>query len=165
MGELARIVIMGITLLSIQAVVKAAMNHTSKESDGTEQCFVVKPPSSLNPLYIFADVVGLVTLIAFTISALNNNPTVTTGHFVVSLTVIVLGLLMQLWINRFSIVVNGENLTINRLFKKQITIKVTEIDKILTDRKGQVRVYRLGRKLVTVSPLCDNYELFIKFIK
>ena len=61
---------------------------------------------------------------------LQNNPTVTNGHLWMCLGVMAIGLLGIIRASKWKIAVNGNQMEIQRLFRKSIVLQISEIERV-----------------------------------
>lgn len=165
MDDLIRGIILTVVLAIFSAVIEVNYRSTVKFFViGDDDEFVVKLPSSVNWIYKACYVLGIIMMIAFGVSAVMGNPTVTLGHFVVAGIVIAIGAWFHMMCRKSCVIVKKNGLlAIHRLFRKPYEIDISRI-KYRIGKKGQIFVYCDGKRLKSVSLLSDNYNKLLKVL-
>ena len=68
---------------------------------------------------------------------------------------------VMIFASKWHIVVNNDIFTVYRLFGKPVTMHFQDIDSVAEGPKGQIEIYKGGRKIVTIDLLSDNYDQFL----
>ncbi len=71
--------------------------------------------------------------------------------------VMAIGLLGIIRASKWKIAVNGNQMEIQRLFRKSIVLQISEIERVEIGKKNQLLLYASGKKLITIDFLTENY--------
>lgn len=156
-----------VAMCVIYLVIGSLYNRKNIAGDAgqSEVCYVVKMPEALKYVYLGLFLLGVCMFGIFTFQKIQKNPTVTDGHLWMSLGVMAIGLLVVVWVNRWKVAVNGDQMEIQRLFRKNVILQVNEIERVEIGKKNRMTLYKGGKKLITVDYLADNYEWLEKTLK
>lgn len=167
MEELIRFVVYAITMCVIYMVIGFLYNRKNITGNAgqSEMCYVVKMPGALKYVYLGLFLLGVCMFCIFTFQKIKKNPTVTDGHLWMSLGVMAIGLLVVVWASKWKVAVNGDQMEIQRLFRKDVILQVEEIERVEIGKKNQMILYKDGKKLITIDHLTDNYEYLEKTLK
>nr|WP_278360730.1 DUF6560 family protein [[Ruminococcus] torques] len=72
--------------------------------------------------------------------------------------VMAIGLLGIIRASKWKIAVNGNQMEIQRLFRKSIVLQISEIERVEIGKKNQLLLYASGKKLITIDFLTGDYE-------
>lgn len=145
-------------------ILSALINHLDKRGikslgkDGTN--YVVRIPAMLKYVYFSLFAMGVLLFFVFLFFKSKGNPSITNGNFITALVICAIGLTVMAFASKWHIVVNDDKFTIYRLFGKKEIIFFSDLDNAVEGSKGQIEVYKKGKKIVTVDLLCENYDLF-----
>ena len=148
MGEIIKFLIYAISMCAIELVINSLYNRKSITDNAgrNEFHYVLKIPGALK-------------------YKLQNNPTVTNGHLWMCLGVMAIGLLGIIRASKWKIAVNGNQMEIQRLFRKSIVLQISEIERVEIGKKNQLLLYASGKKLITIDFLTENYEYLEETLK
>lgn len=79
--------------------------------------------------------------------------------------VMAIGLLGIIRASKWKIAVNGNQMEIQRLFRKSIVLQISEIERVEIGKKNQLLLYASGKKLITIDFLTENYEYLEETLK
>ena len=162
-GKIVRLIVYGITLCILYGILNYLNNRGTVKLRGEREAhYIVKIPDVLKYISLFLFALGIIMFITFLISKLRGNPTATNGHLWLSLVVAAIGILIMILVAQWKVIVNGNQMEIYRLFHRKEAVRITEIDKVEIGKKGQMILYRDGKKLVTIDGLADNYDTLRK---
>lgn len=167
MGTVIKFLIYALMMNVIYFLINSLYNrkNITSDSDKNESCYIVKMPKALKYVYTALFGMGLFLFCLFFIFKILENPTVTNGHLWMCLGIMAIGLLVVFWASKWKIAVNGNQIEIQRLLRKNIIMQIDEIEHVKIEKKNQITLYRNGKKLITIDCLADNSELFIKSLK
>lgn len=167
MGQLIKFIVYAIAMCVIYIVVGSLYNRKNITGNAgqSEMCYVVKMPGTLKYVYLGLFLLGVCMFCIFTFQKIQKNPTVTDGHLWMSLGVMAIGLLVVVWVSKWKVAVNGDQMEIQRLFRKNMILQVNEIERVEFGKKNQMILYRGGKKLIRIDYLTDNYEYLEKTLK
>ena len=158
MGEIIKFLIYAISMCAIELVINSLYNRKSITDNAgrNEFHYVLKIPGALKYTCMFC---------IFFVFKLQNNPTVTNGHLWMCLGVMAIGLLGIIRASKWKIAVNGNQMEIQRLFRKSIVLQISEIERVEIGKKNQLLLYASGKKLITIDFLTENYEYLEETLK
>ncbi len=136
-----------LTYLSKQATIDVE-NETS---------FVVKFPKILDLAGKLCVFIGTIVEIIFLYKNFKHDSDITKGHFWLGACFIVGGLFLAVACARWSVVVDGNMITCNRIFKSSTTINLEDLDDVILTG-GTVKLTSGGKTLTSVDKDCDNYD-------
>lgn len=167
MGKLIKFIVYAIAMCAIYIVVGSLYNRKNITGNAgqSEMCYVVKMPGTLKYVYLGLFLLGVCMFCIFTFQKIQKNPTVTDGHLWMSLGVMAIGLLVVVWASKWKVAVNGNQMEIQRLFRKDVILQIDEIERAEIGEKNQMILYRGGNKLITIDYLADNYDCLEKTLK
>lgn len=156
MGTMIKFLIYAIAMNVIYFAINSLYNRKNilSGSDQNGSCYIVKMPKALKYVYT-----------AFFTFKILENSTVTKGHLWMCLGIMAIGLLVVFWASRWKIAVNGDQMEIQRLLRKNIIIQIDEIEHVKIGKKNQMVLYRNGKMLITIDYLSDNFELLEQSLK
>lgn len=144
-------------------IISITVNHLDqrgiKSVSGDNTSYVVRIPAMLKYVYFAMFAMGMLLFFIFLFFRIRGNKSITTGNFVTALVICAVGLLVMIFAAKWHIVVCGDSLTIYHLFGKTETVRFADLDRAVEGSKGQIEIYRGGKKIITVDLLCDNYDL------
>ena len=77
-----------------------------------------------------------------------------------------IGLYGVVWASIWGVKVNDSQLEIHRIFHIKKVLSITDIEKVIIDKKDAMILYdRLGRKLIKIGALSDNYDYLLDSLK
>ncbi len=153
MGEIIKFLIYAISMCAIELVINSLYNRKSiTDNAGRNECMAFF-------------ILGLCMFCIFFVFKLQNNPTVTNGHLWMCLGVMAIGLLGIIRASKWKIAVNGNQMEIQRLFRKSIVLQISEIERVEIGKKNQLLLYASGKKLITIDFLTENYEYLEETLK
>lgn len=160
MGTVIKFLIYAITMCVIYLVISSLYNKKNIADDAGRNgfCYVVKMPKALKYTYMALFLLGLFLFCVFFVFKILENPTVTNGHLWMCLGIMAIGLLGVFWASKWKIAVNGNRMEIQRLFRKNVILQISEIERVEIGKKNQMLLYSNGKKLITIDCLTDNYE-------
>ena len=131
MGEIIKFLIYAISMCAIELVINSLYNRKSITDNAgrNEFHYVLKIPGALKYTCMAFFILGLCMFCIFFVFKLQNNPTVTNGHLWMCLGVMAIGLLGIIRASKWKIAVNGNQMEIQRLFRKSIVLQISEIER------------------------------------
>lgn len=167
MGTMIKFLIYAIAMNVIYFAINSLYNRKNilSGSDQNGSCYIVKMPKALKYVYTAFFCLGLFMFCVFFTFKILENPTVTKGHLWMCLGIMAIGLLGVFWASRWKIAVNGDQMEIQRLLRKNIIIQIDEIERVKIGKKNQMVLYRNGKMLITIDYLSDNFELLEQSLK
>lgn len=167
MGEIIKFLIYAISMCAIELVINSLYNRKSITDNAGQNEFhyVLKIPGALKYTCMAFFILGLCMFCIFFVFKLQNNPTVTNGHLWMCLGVMAIGLLGIIRASKWKIAVNGNQMEIQRLFRKSIVLQISEIERVEIGKKNQLLLYASGKKLITIDFLTENYEYLEETLK
>ena len=132
MGEIIKFLIYAISMCAIELVINSLYNRKSITDNAgrNEFHYVLKIPGALKYTCMAFFILGLCMFCIFFVFKLQNNPTVTNGHLWMCLGVMAIGLLGIIRASKWKIAVNGNQMEIQRLFRKSIVLQISEIERV-----------------------------------
>ena len=77
-----------------------------------------------------------------------------------------IGLYGVIWASIWGVKVNDSQLEIHRIFHTKKVLCITDIGQVVIDKKDAMILYdRLGRKLIKIDALSDNYDYLLDSLK
>lgn len=165
MKDLARPIAMMISFTVIYLVLNHLNNRDDAKPPDEEGKYTVCIPSALSWVYLALFGLGVILFAVFLFSYAAHAANVTPGHLYMSVSIMGIGVLIMSWAHYWRIVVDKDQISVHRLFRRTKTFPVSELTKAVAGKKGELILYRNGKKLVTVDFLCDNYSWFRKYLE
>ncbi|MCD7715111.1 MAG: hypothetical protein LUI39_01480 [Lachnospiraceae bacterium] len=128
--------------------------------------YIIRIPSVLPATYSIMFWMGLALFVMFGFFYLIGTGGVTIGHFIFALVCSGIGLLVVIWSSHWRITVDGDTITIHRLFRKEQSLRIEDINATRQEKETKMGasariVLRHGsKKLISVSSTCENYSPF-----
>lgn len=147
-------------VMSIVYIIINNMNNKKQlvETGSEEQkMYIVKAPSILKGMFGAWFCMGLIMFCVFLVLKLKNNPTATMGHLVFAMVICSIGVVGMILSTTWRIEVSGDKMLIHRLFRSQIEVQMSEIERIEIGKKDEMRLYANGKKITTIDPFSINY--------
>lgn len=123
--------------------------------------YTVRIPAMLKRVYFVLFMMGVLLFFIFLFFWIAGNPSITKGNFITALVICAIGMFVMMFASKWHIVVNNDIFTVYRLFGKPVTMHFQDIDSVAEGPKGQIEIYKGGRKIVTIDLLSDNYDQFL----
>ena len=146
--------------MSIAYVIINNMNNREQLAEterDKQKIYIVKAPGILKGMFFFWFCLGLIMFSVFLFFRLKNNPTVTNGHLGIAMFACGVGVVGMILSTTWRIEVSGDKMLIHRLFRSQIEIQMSEIERVEIGKKNEMRLYADGKKITTVDPFSINY--------
>lgn len=156
---MVRLFIYAVAMMIINIMINYLDQRGTKSVSGDNTNYVVRIPAMLKHIYFALFAMGMLLFSVFLFFKIKGNESITTGNFVTALVTCTIGLLVMTFAAKWHIVVKGDKITIYRLFGKAQTIRFADIDRAVEGSKGQIKIYKEGKRVITVDLLCDNYDL------
>ena len=145
-------------MIAIFFLIKKYDRTYIKSPDDTADHYIVLMPSILKKVYMMIFVIGMILYGSFLVLYIKNVSGITKGHLRFALTFAALGIAVVFLASRWKVEVIESKMKIRPLFKKTITIDISEIERVRIGRKAEIAIYHSGRKIITVDALCINYD-------
>lgn len=127
------------------------------ETNGQEEIFIVKFPLILEWSARLSVYFGITLGGIFLYKIIKSDSKITFAHFMIGLFFIVIGIMLELVYAKWSIVVDGEALKCNRVFRKSVCVNVNELDKVVMT--GNIIKLTTGENIITyVDKEVDNFD-------
>lgn len=124
----------------------------------TEDRYVIMVPAILKQVYMLVFAAGMMLYGIFSILYLKKLGGVTEGHLVLGAVLASIGIATTFLASKWKVEVSGEKLKVSPLFRRTVSVNISEIERAKTGSKGELMVFYKGKKLVTVDRLCINYD-------
>lgn len=166
-GTLIRYIIIAIVL----GIVGEVISHLSIKTKIIDKNvstthYRVKAPAVLKYACMAQFLLGMIMFILFGYFYMKGNETVEMGHLYVSSIFGAIGLYGVVWASIWGVKVNDSQLEIHRIFHIKKVLSITDIEKVIIDKKDAMILYdRLGRKLIKIDALSDNYDYLLDSLK
>ena len=140
MGEIIKFLIYAISMCAIELVINSLYNRKSITDNAgrNEFHYVLKIPGALKYTCMAFFILGLCMFCIF------------------------FGIIRA---SKWKIAVNGNQMEIQRLFRKSIVLQISEIERVEIGKKNQLLLYASGKKLITIDFLTENYEYLEETLK
>lgn len=158
--RMIRFLIYAITMGILSLIINYMDQRGTRLLSSDKTHYVVRIPAMLKYVYFALFMMGVILFFVFLFFKLKGNPSITKGNFVTALVICAIGLIVMMIAAKWHIVVDNDRFIVYRLFGKTETVLFNDLDNAIEGSKGQIEVYRGGKKIVTVDLLCDNYDLF-----
>lgn len=152
-------IVYALTMIMISIIVNHLDQRGTKSVSGDNTNYVVRIPAMLKYVYFALFAMGMLLFFIFLFFRIRGNESITTGNFVTALVICAVGLIVMTFAAKWHIVVREDRLTIYHLFGKTETVRFADLDRAVEGSKGQIEIYKGGKKIITVDLLCDNYDL------
>ena len=94
------------------------------------------------------------------------NETVEMGHLYVSSIFGTISLYGVAWASIWGVQVDDSQLEIHRIFHTKMVLCITDIEKVIIDKKDAMILYNETRKkLIKIDVLSDNYDYLLNLLK
>ncbi len=172
MSDIIKFIVMVITFYIIERMVHNI--HKEKlDENATDTNYSITLPKAIIYVFSLMFIFGIALFIIFFIIKMTGNETITGGHLWLALIFSLIGALLVAWGVKWKIIVNGEEIEIQGLFKGSKKIKVNEIEKAVIEKKqmndmGEVErviIYKDGKKIIDVEDSTLNYSRLINTLK
>lgn len=166
-GTLIRYIIIAIVL----GIIGDVISHLSSKSKTIDKNvstthYRVKAPAVLKYACMAQFLLGMIMFILFSYFYMKGNETVEMGHLYVSSIFGAIGLYGVVWASIWGVKVNDSQLEIHRIFHTKKVLCITDIGQVVIDKKDAMILYdRLGRKLIKIDALSDNYDYLLDSLK
>lgn len=154
-------IISAISFLIIGIVTKEL--HTKNEINNSDSSnYTVTIPLLLLSVFKVLFGLGLVMFLIFFLVMLTGNPTVTTGHIVMTTVIMGIGMFGILWSIKWKLVVHNEKeFLITDISKVEVQTKQTQngiVERIVLH-------FSTNNSTIKIEDSCDNYELLMNTLK
>lgn len=166
-GTLMRYIVIAIVL----GIIGDVISHLSSKSKTIDKNvstthYRVKAPAVLKYACMAQFLLGMIMFILFSYFYMKGNKTVEMGHLYVSSIFGAIGLYGVIWASIWGVKVNDSQLEIHRIFHTKKVLCITDIGQVVIDKKDAMILYdRLGRKLIKIDALSDNYDYLLDSLK
>lgn len=163
---LIRCVVFVAAILVIEIVTGKMNARNSAVVDGeSDLCYIVRIPAAVRCVGYAMAGFGILAFFTFLIIRLRGEKAITAGLFNFALIFAAIGLVYVLIAASWNIRVNQNQIEVNRLFHAVRQLSVSEIEKVTVAKNHQLTLYYEGKKLTSVSYLCDNYDRLKKTLE
>lgn len=163
---LIRCAVFAITLIIIEVVMTRLKSGGSAVRDGqSDMQYLVTPPSAVRWAGFVMFGFGILLFLFFLFFRLKGNEGTTKGHLVFFLVFAAAGLLIAVYASSWKLAVDGDQLVVSRFLHRSRSFSVSEISKTERDKKGQIALFLDGKRVIVVSPICDNFNRLIKTLE
>lgn len=160
-----RYIVIAIVLGVIGEVISHLSSKTTNENISTTY-YRVKAPAVLKYACMSQFILGMVMFLVFSYFYLQGNETVEMGHLYVSSIFGAIGLYGVAWASIWGVQVDDSQLEIHRIFHTKKVLCITDIGQVIIDKKEAMILYdKMGKKLIKIDALSDNYDYFTESIK
>ena len=161
-----KFVVYAITICVINIYVsslKKKNNDVNATSTSTEYVFQIPAAFRRAAMLLFG--FGMFMFVFFYLFKISGNKTVSAGHLYLALVLATMGLLANIWADKWSIQVNDTDIIIHRLFKK-MNLSINDIADVKVGKKLELVLYDAShKKIITIDGLVDNYDHFVNTLK
>lgn len=173
-GGMIRFLVYAVTMCVIYFVLEYlnTRDNISKDPTQSDAIYIVRMPSALKVTYGVMFGLGMFLLIFWGFLRLRNVPEVTDGHLWFAVVFAAIGLFVVILASKWRITVQGDQMSIHRLFHKPQTVSFSNIERAEEQTKktkmgisSRLVLYKDGKRLITVDGLSDNYDRFFKTLK
>lgn len=156
---LIRCIIFVAALFIIELVVGKMNARNNAVVDGESDAqYIVRIPASMKYVGYAMVGFGILAFFTFLIIRLRGEKAITIGLFNFALIFAAIGLVYVLMAASWKIEVDQEQMEVHRLFHRTKQLSVSEIERVTVSKNNQLTLYYKGKKLASVSYLCDNYD-------
>lgn len=159
-------VVYAITICVINIYVsflKKKNNDVDSTSTSTE--YVLQIPAAFRCVATLLFGFGMFMFVFFYLFKISGNKTVSAGHLYLALVLATMGLLANIWADKWSIQVNDTDIIIHTLFKK-MNLSINDIADVKIGKKSELVLYDASyNKIITIDGLVDNYDHFVNTLK
>ena len=142
---------------------KKKNNDVNATSTSTE--YVLQIPAAFRRVAMLLFGFGMFMFLFFYLFKISGNKTVSAGHLYLSLVLVTIGLLANIWADQWNVQVNGTDITIHTLFKK-MKLSINDIADVKVGKKSELVLYDSShKKIITIDGLVDNYDHFVNTLK
>ena len=165
-------IISAISFLIIGIVTKEL--HTKNEINNSDSSnYTVTIPLLLLAVFKVLFGLGLVMFLIFFLVMLTGNPTVTTGHIVMTTVIMGIGMFGILWSTKWKLVVHNEKMIFSSFLHKEKEFLITDISKVEVQTKQTqngiveriILHFSTNNSTIKIEDSCDNYELLMNTLK
>lgn len=161
-----KFVVYAITICVINIYVsslKKKNNDVNATSTSTE--YVLQIPAAFRRVAMLLFGFGIFLFAVFFLFKISGNETVSAGHLYLALVLATMGLLANIWADKWSIQVNDIDIIIHTLFKK-MNLSINDIADVKVGKKFELVLYDAShKKIITIDGLVDNYDHFVNTLK
>lgn len=161
-----KFVVYAITICVINiyvSLLKKKNNDVNTTRTSTE--YVLQIPAAFRRLTMLLFGFGMFMFVFFYLFKISGNKTVSAGHLYLALVLATMGLLANIWADKWSIQVNGTDIIIHTLFKKR-KLSINDIADVKIGKKSELVLYDAShKKIITIDGLVDNYDHFVNTLK
>lgn len=161
-----KFVVYAITICVINIYVsslKKKNNDVDQTNTSTE--YVLQIPAAFRRVAMLLFGFGMFMFLFFYLFKISGNKTVSAGHLYLSLVLVTIGLLANIWADQWNVQVNGTDITIHTLFKKR-KLSINDIADAKVGKKFELVLYDSShKKIITIDGLVDNYDYFVNTLK
>ena len=142
---------------------KKKNNNVNATSTSTE--YVLQIPAAFRRVAMLLFGFGMFMFLFFYLFKISGNKTVSAGHLYLSLVLVTIGLLANIWADQWNVQVNGTDITIHTLFKK-MKLSINDIADVKIGKKYKIVLSDSShKKIITIDGLVDNYDHFVNTLK
>lgn len=144
-------------LVAFMLVYRYDKKHANPEN-GTADRYIIMVPAILKQVYMLVFAAGMMLYGIFSILYLKKLGGVTDGHLALGAVLASIGIAAIFLASKWKVEVSGEKIKVSPLFRRTISVNISEIERAKTGSKGELAVFYKGKKLATVDRLCINYD-------
>ena len=166
-GTIIRYIVLAIML----GIIGEVISHLSSKSKTIDKNvstthYRVKAPAVLKYACMAQLLLGMIMFMIFGYFYMQGNETVEMGHLYVSSIFGAIGLYGVIWSSIWGVSVHESQLEIHRIFRIKKVLFITDIEKVIIDKKDAMILYdRLDKKLIKIDALSDNYDYLLDSLK
>lgn len=166
-GKGIRYLVYAITMCVIYAVISylSSRDNLSRDPGQSDTNYIVRVPAALKYVYGTMFVFGIFLFFVFLFFKLKGGSSLTDGHLWFALVFAGIGLFVMVIATKWHVSVNGDRMSIYRLFHRTLEVSFSDIEKVEIGKKEELVLYQDGRKVVTIDGLSDNYDRFRNTLK
>lgn len=133
------------------------LSNTVSISHSESNYFTVRFPVILSWVAHISVVGGVCFSIVFIIKYLKNDPKITLGHFIIGGIFVLIGIILQIVYVKWSIIIDGNRIIFNRIFKQQVQYNIEDLDAV--NMTGDIIKITVDGKIITyVDKETDNFD-------
>lgn len=153
-----------ITMCIISAIMNYLHNKDcSVDKSGIKENYVIKTPALLSQVFCGWVIVGILLFGLFAWVKYFKNPDLDNGNFIFAIVFASIGVVVQILASKWRITVEGNDVTLHRLFRKPVKYQIDQFTGELGS-KFELRVFVEEKKVITIDSLCDNYYQFYEYL-
>lgn len=160
-----KFVVYAITICVINIYVSLKKKNNDVDSTNTSTEYVLQIPAVFKRVAMLLFGFGMFMFVFFYLFKISGNKTVSAGHLYLTLVLATMGLLANIWADKWSIQVNDTDIIIHTLFKKR-KLSINDIANVKVGKKFELVLYDDShKKIITIDGLVDNYDHFVNTLK